>query len=143
MHLNEGKRKKDFERIIKIVSKKFEQIIRSKKDEDKIKHGLFNQSYREFMKEAHVLLKDENDQLILCDMFIFTDIIFISNCENPNDHVIEDMSSEYQNNDIKYKILKDSEREIRLIYHLCLCEFTYPDLGFYLINIKFLKHQVS
>ena len=107
-HLNEQKRQKDSQKTLKQIQKKFQNFITNQSNgssqlnnggvgigngtisehshsSEKVKHTLVRsiiQPHRHLVKEGH-LKYNFKGEWIICDLYLFTDILLVANCSDP------------------------------------------------------------
>jgi cell division septum initiation protein DivIVA len=99
-HLNEQKRQKDSQKSLKQIQRKFQNFITNQslgtvETSEKVRHTLMRsiiQPHRHLLKEGHLKLNFKGEWMA-CDIYLFTDILLISNCSDPS-HVDEDLEEE-------------------------------------------------
>eukprot|EP01080_Neovahlkampfia_damariscottae_P005848 gene5848-9671_t len=107
-HLNEQKRQKDSQKTLKQIQKKFTNFISNSAQmggtsehshsSEKVKHTLVRsiiQPHRHLVKEGH-LKYNLKGEWIICDVYLFTDILLVANCNDPThlDDIEEDEENE-------------------------------------------------
>jgi cell division septum initiation protein DivIVA len=99
-HLNEQKRQKDSQKSLKQIQRKFQNFITNQslgtvESSEKVRHTLMRsiiQPHRHLLKEGHLKLNFKGEWMN-CDIYLFTDILLISNCSDLS-HADEDFEEE-------------------------------------------------